>query len=215
MHHRKEGNFQYYCGAVSHYYASGVCQVIPGAPVDAAVAKILLEALEPALLELTLTALALAEAEAQATETRERQRLAEMRREADQLRLHLLSVDPLEHDTLARDLRGRLNDKLKEVEHLARKCEAPTRRSKNPLDHSEREAIKRLAEDIPRIWLAETTMTEDRKRLLRLLISDVTLKRVDMQVEVQVHWHTGASSSIRLTLPSRSEINRVNRGRWR
>lgn len=210
VHHRKEGNFQYYCGAASHDYASGVCQVVPGAPVDTAVAKILLEALEPARLELTLTALALAEAEAQATETREKQRLAEMRREADQLRLHLLGVDPLEHDMLARDLRGRLNDKLKEVEDLARKCEASTRRSNGPLGHRDREAIRQLAEDLPRVWHAETTTTEDRKRLLRLLISDVTLKRVDMQVEVQVHWHTGASSSVRITLPSRSAINRVN-----
>jgi len=31
-----------------------------------------------------------------------------------------------------------------------------------------------------------------------------------MQVEVQVRWHTGAGSSVRVTLPERSEMNRVN-----
>lgn len=210
VHYRKKGNFHYHCGMAAHTYGSASCQIIPGAPVDAAVAKILLEALKPARLEMTLTAMALAEAEAQATQTRGRQHLVKMRREADQLRLHLLSVDPQEHDLLARDLRGQLNEKLKEVEQLTCKSETLTRRSKGPLELSERDAIMKLAEDLPRVWNAETTTADDRKRLLRLLISDVTLRREGREVEVRVRWHTGAGSSVRITLPSPSEMNRVN-----
>src|SRR5439155_19476817 len=60
--------------------------------------------------------------------------------------------------------------------------------------------LQTLAADLPRLWHAPTTSDKDRKRLLRTLISDVTLlpeTRRD-QVRVGIRWHTGATDELRV-----------------
>jgi hypothetical protein len=58
------------------------------------------------------------------------------------------------------------------------------------------EQIEALAEDIPRLWKSKTTSNNQRKKLLRLLIEDVTLCNQDdpCSVLVKIHWKTGLVS---------------------
>ena len=64
-------------------------------------------------------------------------------------------------------------------------------------------AIRRLAEDLPALWQAETTTQEDRKRLLRCLIRDVTLDSLSQPgfSQIHVHWHTGTTTTLRIPRP--------------
>jgi hypothetical protein len=55
--------------------------------------------------------------------------------------------------------------------------------------------IHALASDLPRVWNDPRTPARERKRMLRLLVQDVTLVR-GHTIRVQVRWKGGATTSI-------------------
>jgi hypothetical protein len=60
-----------------------------------------------------------------------------------------------------------------------------------------------LARDLPRVWHAPTTQAKDRKRMLRLLIKDITVEKLlhPKQLLVHIRWQGGACSDIGVQLP--------------
>jgi MerR HTH family regulatory protein len=60
-----------------------------------------------------------------------------------------------------------------------------------------------LARDRPRLWHAPTTKAKDRKRMLRLLIKDITVEKPCHQKQLVVHirWQGGASSDLSVQIP--------------
>lgn len=62
----------------------------------------------------------------------------------------------------------------------------------------ERARILALAQDLPLIWQASTTTQAERKRLLRCLIKDVTLKGHQTTLQVGICWQTGAVTELSL-----------------
>ena len=69
-----------------------------------------------------------------------------------------------------------------------------------------------LAKDLPRLWQAPTTQSKDRKRMLRLLIKDITVERLANQKQLLVHirWQGGACSDVTVQLP----LNKADRVRY-
>jgi DNA-binding transcriptional MerR regulator len=67
----------------------------------------------------------------------------------------------------------------------------------------QREAIRRLAEDVPRIWNAMDTRPQDRQEIARLLLERVVvdIEGDSDQVEVVLHWAGGFTSCHRLVRP--------------
>jgi hypothetical protein len=63
-----------------------------------------------------------------------------------------------------------------------------------------REHIHALACDLPRVWKDPRTPARERKRMLRLLVEDVTLVR-DRAIRIQLRWKGGATTSIEQPLP--------------
>src|SRR5579859_3285830 len=70
-----------------------------------------------------------------------------------------------------------------------------------------------LARDLPRLWHAPTTQSKDRKRMLRLLIKDITMEKPANQKQLLVHirWQGGACSDVSVQLP----VNIADRVRYR
>src|SRR5207302_9159082 len=63
-----------------------------------------------------------------------------------------------------------------------------------------------LAKDLPRVWHAPTTSSKDRKRMLRLLIEDITVEKPSAheqlkQLLVHSRWQGGACSDLHLQRP--------------
>jgi hypothetical protein len=60
-----------------------------------------------------------------------------------------------------------------------------------------------LARDLPRVWHAPTTQAKDRKRMLRLLIKDITVEKPPHQKKLLVHirWQGGACTDLSVQLP--------------
>jgi hypothetical protein len=60
-----------------------------------------------------------------------------------------------------------------------------------------------LAQDLPRVWHAPTTQAKDRKRMLRLLLKDITVEKASSPKQLLVHlrWQGGASTNLTVQLP--------------
>ncbi len=70
------------------------------------------------------------------------------------------------------------------------------------LSAAQRAQVLALAEDVPRLWSAPTTTAKERKRLLRLLIKDVTVERTaPKQLRLHIRWQGGALSEVAVSLP--------------
>ncbi|MEA3340654.1 MAG: hypothetical protein U9R15_11860, partial [Chloroflexota bacterium] len=54
-----------------------------------------------------------------------------------------------------------------------------------------------------RVWHAETTSWTERKDMLQLLVSDVTLTRQETDILVQIRWHTNELDTYTVPLPIR------------
>jgi DNA invertase Pin-like site-specific DNA recombinase len=175
------------------------CRSIKADGIDAAVAERVLARVTPQELELALAA---------ADEVRDRRgrshRALELaveraRYEAARAERAFHLCEP-ENRLVARSLEQRWEARLvslAEAEAAVARAEAET----VPLPP--RTELEALARDLPRLWSAATTSPRDRKRLLRTLVSDVTLSfEPDNQtVRVGLRWHTGFAEEITVSRP--------------
>jgi hypothetical protein len=73
--------------------------------------------------------------------------------------------------------------------------------------------ILQLASDFPRLWTAPTTAARDRKRMLRLLIRDITVVKGPEPKLLRLHirWQGGTTETVELHLaPNRAEAVRYH-----
>jgi excisionase family DNA binding protein len=180
------------------------CQSVGGLRLEKAVARAFLEAVTPA--GVGASAQAVAELERQHDERLAGQRLAveRARFEAERARRQFDACEP-EHRLVARTLEGRLEDALTELERERRKLAERERRRPQPLTAAERQALARLARDLPRLWEAETTTARDRKELLRSLIAEVivTVRDEPRRAAIEICWEGGARTELEIALVRR------------
>ena len=62
-----------------------------------------------------------------------------------------------------------------------------------------------LARDLPRLWHAPTTQARDRKRMLRLLIKDITVEKPHgaRQVILHIRWQGGDCDDLMVEIPAK------------
>ena len=68
----------------------------------------------------------------------------------------------------------------------------------------QRARVAALAQDFPRLWNAPTTRAKDKKRILRLLIKDITVERFGERKTAVLHvrWQGGACEDLEVRLPA-------------
>jgi hypothetical protein len=181
------------------------CQTVCGAGVDAAVAALVLEQLSPLAIEAALAVSAeLAGRAAEADRVRaaavERARYA-----ADAARRRYLAVDP-NNRLVASTLEADWNTKLRELADAQDDYDRAARAGAAPLDDAQRERIRALAADLPALWNDPATPMRERKRLIRLLVTDVTVCKADDNKDVTAHVRLpgGACHSLTVARPLRA-----------
>ena len=193
----------YECNQVHKQQGGRTCQFVRGDGVDAAVARLFLEAIQPAQLEVSLATLEQIEDQARQVERQWQLRLERARYEADLARRRFLAVEP-ENRLVARNLEKDWNEKLAAVEQLEREQAALPAGAAPRLSPEERQRILNLAEDLPALWHAPTTTPAERKQLLRLLVKDVTLTKETTTIRVALRWQTEACTTVEVPRPPRS-----------
>jgi hypothetical protein len=114
--------------------------------------------------------------------------------EADRAERAFSQVEP-ENRLVARTLESRWEAKLAALTD-AKAALVAARDCRPPLP--DRDSLHRLAADLPRLWDHPGTSAKDRKRLLRAVISDVTVlsEHDSDEIRIGVRWHTGATEEI-------------------
>ena len=119
---------------------------------------------------------------------------------ADTAARRYLSVDPANR-LVAGNLEADWNTRLRELAQ-ARDDYARARDTDVALDEQQQARVLALAEDFPALWNDPATPMRERKRLLRLLITDVTLTRAgDGSTRCQVRFTGGQHHTLTLPRP--------------
>lgn len=199
---KEHQHISYVCNHQQRRYGEPACQSIPGREVDQAVTTAVLAALTPAQIELSLAVLE--EIDHQLALLKQQWTL---RLEAADYAVRLAKrryeqVDP-DNRLVARTLEQAWEAHLQEQQQLDIDYQNFLKHSPLQLDETQRQQLRNLVEDLPKVWQAETTSCAERKELLRLLIADVTLTRQEPLVQVQLRWHTNLLDAFPVTLPTR------------
>jgi hypothetical protein len=104
-------------------------------------------------------------------------------------------VDP-SNRLVAATLERRWNDALVKIEEIRKQYAEFKRTQGRAITPEQRVRILSLAEDLPRLWNAPTTKAKDKKRMLRLLIKDITVEKQERKGVLHVRWQGGACEDI-------------------
>lgn len=177
----------------------GLCQTVHGGALDAAIGDIIIEAMTPLAIEVALgVQQELASRQEEADRLR-RQHVERAKYEAELAQRRFLKVDP-DNRLVADALEADWNAKLRALAAAQETYEKAAGADVSVVTDSERKQLMALATDFPRLWRDPRAKMKDKKRMLRLLIEDVTLTKGDT-VHVDIRFVGGATRSLDLPLP--------------
>jgi DNA invertase Pin-like site-specific DNA recombinase len=189
----------YVCGKHNVEYAGPMCQRVPGAGVDNAVGRLLVESVSPLALEVALRVQDELQARLAQADRLRSQQVQRAQYEAEQARIRFMRVDP-NNRLVADTLETQWNEKLRLLAQAKDECQKQCQLDSTQISAEQRAEILTLASQFPKLWNDARTPDRDRKRMARLLLEDVTLRR-DQDILVQVRFKGGATRQLRLPLP--------------
>jgi len=193
---------RYLCSREASDYGAPLCQSLTGSVLDAHITRLVLEALQPAALEISLQVAEDVEAERARERRHWQQRLERARYEAERAERQYQAVEP-ENRLVARTLEQHWEAALAAEAQLKADYARVLTTAPTPLSAAERARIRQLPSDIPALWSAVTTTPAERQAIVRLLIERVIVTVVDdsEQVNLEVHWAGGHRTRAQLTRP--------------
>lgn len=188
---------EYVCQREGIDTASATCQSIPGAGIDNAIGDLLIATVTPVTLEVALQIQAELEAQAEQADVLRRQRVERARHEADLARRRFMEADP-DNRLVVDVLEAEWNGKLRALHDAQEERQQRQAQDRQALANEQRQEILALATDFPRLWSDPRTPMRERKRMVRLLVADVTLSK-GTDIVAGMRFRGGATRS--LTLP--------------
>ncbi len=176
-----------------------VYHIVPGALVDEAIGRLLVEMVTPASLDVTMQVFDEIRKRREEVVQLHRARLERAHHEAELAQHRFLLVDP-GNRLVAEDLERRWNDALRAVALIEEECARAASEQTSDLTTEETARIRELAEDFPAVWSNPRTTPQERKRMVRLLIEDVTLLKAD-EIHLMVRFKGGATTEVRVPAP--------------
>jgi DNA invertase Pin-like site-specific DNA recombinase len=189
----------YVCQSEHIEQGGPLCQQVPGAALDAAIGALLVEAVTPLALEVALTVQQELIARAEEADRLRRQQVERTRYEADLAQRRYLQVDP-DNRLVADVLEAEWNAKLRDLAAAQQTYERQREQDCRVLDDVQRAEIQSLATNFPRLWRDPRTSDRDRKRMVQLMLEDVTLLRGN-ELTAHIRFRGGASRTLTLPLP--------------
>jgi hypothetical protein len=201
-YHHRHGQLvpDYMCHARTLQYRDKVCQIIPGGEVDAAMGQLLVETMTPMTLDLTLAVQAELEGRLEQTDRLRGQQVERAEHEVERARLRYMEVDPT-HRLVATSLEANWNEKLHALEETRERVERERQVDRSTFDEAAKEKIRALAEDFPAVWNDPAVPHRERKRMMALLVTDVTLTKEHEQIVIGVRFRGGTATTLRIPIP--------------
>jgi hypothetical protein len=179
--------------------AHPICQHMQGHTIDTAVAELAIQKLSPLALEVALAVSGELDARAAEADQIRAAHIQRAQHAADSARRRYLAVDPANR-LVAETLEADWNHKLRELAD----AKDDYNRAKSDacrLDDEQRERVRALAADLPALWNNPATPMRERKRLIRLLVTDVTLTRHAHHITAGVRLPGGQHHTLTIPIP--------------
>ena len=179
--------------------AQPICQHLTGDIIDSAVSGLILTALTPAAIEVTLAVSDELIAQAERADQLRQAHVQRAEHAAGAARHRYLAVDAanrLVADALEADWNTALRALAAARDDYRKATAAAT-----VLDQQQRDKIRALAVNLPALWNDPRTPMRERKRLIRLLITDVTLTRGQDTITAAIRFPAGRHHVLRLPVP--------------
>ena len=197
-HHRQGTQWPtYVCQRRGITRGEPICQAIPGRGLDDAIGRLLLDTVTPLTLEITLTVQQELQMRLDETDRLHRRGVERARYEADLARRRYLQVDPANR-LVADELEAHWNRALQQVADAQETYERQRQADRVAVDADARARILALAMDFPRLWRDPHTPDRERKRMVRLLMDDVTVLKTVDGVTAHVRFRGGATTTLTL-----------------
>ena len=178
--------------------AEPACQHLPGAAIDRAVSELVLETVTPASIDVRGRGVRRAAVPGRRDRSRQAGADCPASRGRRAAQRQFLLVRP-ENRLVADNLERHWNEALQRLA-AAEEAYAGAGKTQPPVTPEMKERVAALVADLPRVWHDPRTPARDRKRMLRLLVEDVTLLRDDV-IRVSIRWRGGATREVECPLP--------------
>ena len=190
---------EYACQRDGADHIVSVCQHVAGEHLDQAVGQLLVGTVTPLALEVTLTVQQEIQARLDEVDRLRKKQVERARYEADLAQRRYLHVDPANR-LVADSLEADWNSKLRALTAAQEQYEEQCKNDRAAISEQQRANIAALAVDFPRIWEDPSTSDRERKRLVRLLLEDVTLIKSE-EITAQVRFKGGITKTLTLSRP--------------
>jgi DNA invertase Pin-like site-specific DNA recombinase len=169
---------------------------------DEPIIRRVFEVIRPKQIEIAIKAMEELQRRQDSIDTQWRMKIERAQYEAHLAQRRYEEVDP-SNRLVAATLESRWNEALTKLEEIKEAFSKHQSQKGIPVTEEQKAELRALARDLPRLWKAPTTKAKDRKRILRLLIKDITVEKLPTpkQVILHVRWQGGALEDIPVIVP--------------
>jgi len=193
---------EYVCQRDGADHIVTLCQHVFGEHLDQAISQLLIDTVTPLALEVTLTVQQEIQTKLEEVDRLRNKQVERARYEADLAQRRYLHVDPANR-LVADSLEADWNNKLRALNAAQEQYEEQRKIDRAAMSEQQRASIKALAHDFPRLWRNPKTPDRERKRLVRLLLEDVTLIQNE-QITAHVRFKGGITKTLTAPRPLNS-----------
>jgi len=203
----KSHSQRYACRGAFSERAEMSCISFGGMRIDRAIAREVLDRVQPLGIEAALTALTALDREQSDKRRQIENAIEQARFEAARAFRQYDAADP-ENRLVAADLERRWNERLVTLRALEEDLAKLDTAAKPGLSTGDRDRLMVLGKDLARAWDSPGVTIETRKKIVRMLIAEIIVDVTDRTITAIIHWHGGDHS--------RHEVkkNKVGQTRW-
>jgi DNA invertase Pin-like site-specific DNA recombinase len=168
---------------------------IPGEAIDMTVGKVLIEVMTPLSLEKVLEVQKEIENRLGEEDRLRHQAIERAQYQADLARARFMRLDP-NNRLVGANLEADWNGKLRDLAQLTEDYEKWKKEGRRGFTDEERGRVRSLATEFATVWNHPKTTPQERKRMARLLIEDVTLLKGETTTTVHLRLKGGATHTL-------------------
>jgi excisionase family DNA binding protein len=198
---------RYACRGAFSERAEMSCISFGGMRVDRAVAREVLDRVQPFGIEAALAAMGNLGREKLDKVKQLENAIEQARFEAARARRQYDAVDP-ENRLVAADLERRWNQKLEALHALEEQLGQIHAEPAPSLQEADRARLLALGDDLSRAWSSPGVTIETRKKIVRLLISEIVVDVLDDKIALVIHWQGGDHTRLEVAK------NKAGQTRW-
>ena len=200
-HHRRDQQIPtYMCQRDGIENGRPACAAIPGGDLDQAIGHLLIATLTPLAVEAALQVSAELEHRAAEADALRAAHVQRAQYHADLARRRYLAVDPANR-LVAGTLEADWNTALRALGDAQETYDKARREHAAQLTDAQKARIAQLVTDLPAIWNDPATPARERKRITRLLLTDVTVSRTGDTITAHVRLAGGQTCTLTVPAP--------------